>query len=110
MRRGDIVTAAAGSGYGGKPRPAVIVQSDDFPATGSVAVCLLTSDEIDAPLFRLDLVPTEGNGLKSPSWIMVDKVVAVRRDKIGRRIGSLAAEDVVRLNRALLVFLGLAGS
>jgi mRNA interferase MazF len=110
VRRGDIVTVAAGGGYGGKPRPAVIVQSDDFAATASVTVCLLTSHGLDAPLLRLPLRPDPRSGLTAASWIMVDKIVTVSRAKIGRRAGSLAAGDVTRLNRALAVFLGLAGA
>ena len=107
MRRGDIVTVAAGGGYAGKPRPAVIMQSDDFSTTASVTVCLVTADEIDAPLFRLELAPSART---ARSWVMADKIMTVRRDKVGRRIGSLPAQDMVRLERALLVFLGLAGS
>ncbi|HYE00840.1 MAG TPA: type II toxin-antitoxin system PemK/MazF family toxin [Alphaproteobacteria bacterium] len=107
MTRGDIVTVAGG-GYAGKPRPAVIVQSDDFALTGSVTVCLLTHVETDAALLRLPLMPGLATGLVQPSWIMVEKIVTVRRAQIGRRIGRLGAEDIVRLDRALLVFLGLA--
>ena len=110
MRRGDIVTVAAGGGYAGKPRPAVIIQSDDFSTTASVTLCLVTADEVDAPLFRLELAPSAQTALKARSWIMADKIMTVRREKVGRRIGSLPAQDMVRLERALLVFLGLAGS
>ncbi|MGH6899222.1 MAG: type II toxin-antitoxin system PemK/MazF family toxin [Geminicoccales bacterium] len=110
MRRGDIVTVAAGGGYDGKPRPAVIVQLDAFAATASVTVCLLTRRGIDAPLLRLPLTPSHGNGLTAPSWIMVDKVVTVPRAKVGSRVGSLLAVDVARLNRALAVFLAIAGA
>jgi mRNA interferase MazF len=109
VTRGDIVTVAAGSGYGGKPRPAVIVQSDDFAATASVAVCLLTSRDVDAPLLRLPLRPSAANGLSAASWIMVDKILTVPRARIGRRIGALSLGDVTGLNRALAVFLGIAG-
>jgi mRNA interferase MazF len=110
VRRGDIVTVAAGGGYGGKPRPAVIVQSDDFVATASLTVCLLTSLGVDAPLLRLALRPNPANGLTVPSWIMVDKIVTVPRAGIGRQVGALASGDVTRLNRALAVFLGIAGA
>ena len=109
MTRGDLVTVAAGSGYGAKPRPAVIVQSDDFAATASVTVCLLTSRDLGAPLLRLPLLPTDANHLTAPSWIMVDKILTIPRSKVGRRIGKLAAADVGNLNRALAVFLGIAG-
>ena len=99
---------AAGGGYGGKPRPAVIVQSDDFLHTQSVTVCLITSLEMDAPLLRVPVGSVEPSGLAAPSWIMVDKLVTVPRAKVGRRIGSLAPGDLSRLERLLLVFLGLA--
>jgi mRNA interferase MazF len=110
LRRGDVVTVTAGVGYAGKPRPAVIIQSDDFSTTASVTICLVSADEIDALLFRLGIAPSASNGLKLHSWIMVDKIMTVRREKVGRRIGSLPAQEMVRLERALLVFLGLAGS
>lgn len=109
MIRGDVVTVAAGGGYGGKPRPATIIQSDNFAATGSVTLCLFTTDAVDAPLLRLKVEPSPGNGLAETSWLMVDKIVSVRREKIGRQLGKLGAHDLVRLDRALIVFLGLAG-
>ncbi|HEY4546040.1 MAG TPA: type II toxin-antitoxin system PemK/MazF family toxin [Pedomonas sp.] len=108
MKRGAIVTVAA-SGYAGKPRPAVIIQSDAFDATDSVTVCLLTSTAVDAPLIRLLVEPGLTNGLQQPSYLMVDKIVTVRRNQIAQTIGELTAQDMVRLNRAILVFLGLAG-
>lgn len=107
MRRGEIWTVSAG-GYAGKPRPAVIIQDDRFDATTSVTICAFTSDPTEAPLFRLPVEPGESNGLRSPSRLMVDKITTVARDKLGERIGRLDDEDVVRLNRAILVFLGLA--
>lgn len=108
MKRGAIVTVAA-SGYAGKPRPAVIIQSDAFDATDSVTVCLLTSTAVVAPLIRLLVEPGLTNGLQQPSYLMVDKIVTVRRNQIAQTIGELTAQDMVRLNRAILVFLGLAG-
>lgn len=108
MTRGAIVTVAA-SGYAGKPRPAIIIQSDAFDGTDSVTVCLLTTTQIEAPLIRLALEPSPANGLQQRSYLMVDKIVTVRRKQIDQRVGELAAEDMVRLNRAVLVFLGLAG-
>ena len=110
MRRGDLVTVAAGGGYGGKPRPAVIIQSDDFRDTASVAVSLISGDAVNAPLLRLPVAPDTSNRLALPSWIMVDKLVTVRRDRIGRRFGHLSDADLIRLNRSLLIFLGLAGA
>jgi mRNA interferase MazF len=109
LKRGDLVTVAAGAGYGGKPRPAVIIQSDVFSDTASVTVSLITGNAVDAPLLRLPASPDEHNRLVVPSWIMVDKLVTVRRDRIGRQFGRLSDTDLLRLNRALAVFLGLAG-
>ena len=108
MTRGDIITVAAGGGFGGKPRPAVIIQSDQFGDTATVTLCLFTSTPIELPLIRVRVSPSAENGLSEMSWLMVDKLIAVRRSKVGRHIGLLAAEDMMRLNRALTVFLGLA--
>lgn len=110
MRRGEIWTAAAGSGYVGKPRPVAIVQDDRFDATDSVTVCAFTTDPIEAPLFRLHIEPDDVNGLREPSSLMVDKITTVPRSKLGENIGRLSDEDLVRLGRAMLVFLGLAAS
>ena len=110
MRRGEIWTVAAGSGYAGKPRPVVIVRDDSFDATDSVTVCAFTTDATDAPLFRLPVEPTEHNGLRAGSRLMVDKISTVPKSKAGARIGRLADEDIVRLNQAMMVFLGLASS
>ena len=108
MKRGEIWTVSAGGEYVGKPRPAVIVQDDRFEHTRSVTICALTTDPTDAPLFRLGIEPSSENGLQSASRIMVDKVTTISRARVGKRIGRLADGDVVRLNRALLVFLGVA--
>jgi mRNA interferase MazF len=108
VRRGEIWTVAAGAGYAGKPRPGVIVQDDAFDATESVTVCAFTTDPTDAPLFRLAVEPSDTNGLRAPCRLMVDKLTTVHRSKIGRQVGRLSVEDIVRLNRAVLVFLGLA--
>jgi mRNA interferase MazF len=110
MKRGEIWTLAGGKDYGGKPRPVVIVQDDGFDTTNSVAVCSFTTNETEAPLFRLPVDQTERNGLRVTSRLMVDKISTVPRSKIGRLVGRLDDEDLVRLNRAMLVFLGLAGS
>lgn len=109
MRRGEIWTAAAGTGYVGKPRPVVLVQDDRFDATDSVTVCAFTTDPIDAPLFRLQIEPDEVNGLREPCSLMVDKITTVPRSKLGTQVGRLRDEDVVRLGRSILVFLGFAG-
>jgi mRNA interferase MazF len=108
VRRDEIWTVAGGKDYAGKPRPAVIVQDDRFDATASVTVCAFTTDPVDAPLFRLSVEPTEQNGLRVPRRLMVDKITTVPRMKLGSQVGRLVDEDVVRLNRALVVFLGLA--
>jgi mRNA interferase MazF len=110
MRRGEIWTIAGGGDYTGKPRPAVILQDDRFDATDSVTVCIFTTDPTEAPLFRILVEPTPLNGLDAPSRIMVDRITTVRKSRLGSRLGSLDDEDVVRLNRAVLVFLGFAGS
>ena len=109
MTRGEIWTAAGGNDYAGKPRPVVIVQDDRFDATSSITICAFTSDPTDAPQFRLVVEPSEVNGLETLSRVMVDKVTTVPKAKLGRRIGRLADDDMVRLNRALMIFLGLAG-
>ncbi len=107
MRRGEIWTVSGG-GYAGKPRPAVIVQDDRFEATASITICAFTTDETEAPLFRILIAPSEGNGLRSASRLMVDKITTVSKDRIGDRIGSLDDADTVKLNQAIVVFLGLA--
>ena len=109
MTRGEVWTAAGGKDYAGKPRPVVIVQDDRFDATSSITICAFTSDPTDAPLFRLLVEPSAVNGLEKASRLMVDKVTTVSKAKLGKRIGRLADSDMVRVNRALLIFLGLAG-
>jgi len=110
MKRGDIWTVSGGKDYTGKARPVVVVQDDSFDATASITICAFTTDETEAPLFRLLVAPNERNGLRAPCRIMVDKITTVPKSKIGRHIGRLDDEDIVRLNRAVLVFLGLAAS
>ncbi|HXX15336.1 MAG TPA: type II toxin-antitoxin system PemK/MazF family toxin [Candidatus Eremiobacteraceae bacterium] len=108
MKRGEIWAVAGGKDYAGKPRPAVILQDDRFDMTASVTMCAFTTDPTDAPLFRLPIEPSEGNGLRVVCRLMVDKITTVPKTKIGTRIGRLDDEDMVRLNRAVLVFLGIA--
>jgi mRNA interferase MazF len=110
MRRGEIWTVAGGGDYTGKPRPAVIVQDDSFDATASVTICAFTTDPTEAPLFRVPIEPSEENGLRTLSKLMVDKLTTVSKERLGSRVGRLADEDIIRLNRAILVFLGMAGS
>ncbi len=108
MKRGDIVIASAPGDYG-KPRPAVIVQSDLFNDThASILVCLLTSDLQDAPIFRITVEPDKENGLNTPSQIVVDKILALRREGIGKQVGKISDEILVQLNRRLALFIGLA--
>ena len=108
MKRGEIWTLAGSYGYGSKPRPALIVQDDSFDSTASITVCPFTSDPTDIPLFRLPIEPDEDNALRKPCSLMVDKIITVERSKLGKLVGRLGDEDITRLNRAMLVFLGLA--
>ena len=119
MRRGDIWTIAGGKDYAGtrlrqgaspwrEPRPAVIVQDDSFDGTDSITICTFTTDETEAPLFRLPVEPNERNGLRSPCRLMVDKITTIPKSRAGARAGRLDDEDILRLNQAVLVFLGLA--
>jgi mRNA interferase MazF len=110
MRRGDVWTVSGGKDYAGKPRPVVIVQDDIFDATDSLTICAFTTDPTEAPLFRLPVEPNERNGLRAPSRLMVDRITTVPKSKVGARIGRLDEEDVVRLNQAVMVLLGLAAS
>lgn len=110
MRRGEIWTASGVGGYAGKSRPVVILQDDRFDAAASVTICAFTTDPTPAPLFRLVVRPNERNGLKTSCRLMVDEITTVPKARIGKRIGRLDDEDIVRLNRAVLVFLGFAGS
>jgi mRNA interferase MazF len=108
MRRGDVVTVAAAGDYG-KPRPAVVVQTDAFPEKHtSVVICQMTSEVFDAPDFRVTVDPSGANGLRVRSQIMADKPVTVRRERVGQTIGRLSADDVRRLNAALAFVMGLA--
>ncbi len=108
MKRGEIWTVSAGSGYAGKPRPAVLIQDDSFDATASVTICAFTTDETEAPLFRLLIEPNETNGLRAASRLMVDKVTTISKSKLGEKVGRL--DDADWLNQAVLVFLGLASA
>lgn len=109
MTRGEIWTVAGGAAYAGKPRPAVIIQDNRFDANDSVVVCPVTSDLTEAPAFRIPVAPDAENGLRQPCRLMVDKVAAVPRTRLRRRVGLLGAEAMTDLNRAIIVFLGLGG-
>jgi mRNA interferase MazF len=110
MKRGDIFTVAGGKDYASKPRPVVIVQDDSFDATDSITVCAFTTDETEAPLIRLPVEPSDSNGLRASCRLMVDKITTVPKSKIGAHVGRLDDENILRLNQAILVFLGLAVS
>ena len=107
MKRGEVVPCVAPGDYG-KPRPAVVVQSNLFNDTHhSVTVCPLTSDLRDAPLFRLDLAPSAGTGLKKPSQVMIDKVVSLPADRIRPAIGKLTDSQLAQVSAALRLWLAL---
>ncbi len=110
MKRGEIWTVSGGKNYAGKPRPVVIVQDDSFDSTGSITICAFTTDETDAPLFRLLVQSNQRNGLRTSCRLMVDKITTVPKLKVGALVGRLDDSDILRLNQAMLVFLGLAGS
>jgi len=109
-RRGDIWTVSGSKEHAGKPRPVVIVQDDSFDATDSLTICAFTTDATDAPLFRLPVAPNPRNGLRAACRLMVDKITTVPKIRLGARVGRLDDEDILRLNQAALVFLGLAAS
>jgi mRNA interferase MazF len=107
VRRGDLVTIAMQGDFG-KPRPALVIQSDQFDAHATVTVLPLTSTLIEAPLFRLTVAPTPDNGLQKLSQIMVDKTMTVPRGKVGEVFGRIDDSAMVAVNRALALFLGFA--
>jgi mRNA interferase MazF len=109
VKRGDVWTVAGGSDYAGKPRPVIILQDDAFDATASITICPLTTHGTDAPLIRLAIEPSARNGLRAASHVMIDKITTVSKKKIEDHVGRLSDEDIVRVNRAVVVFLGLAG-
>lgn len=108
MRRGDIVIAAVGGDYG-KPRPAVVIQTDALPPSHtSVVICQMTSTVVEPSSLRITLLPTAANGLRTRCQIMADRPVTIRRAKIGQVIGRLTGEQMAALNRTLAFTLGLA--
>ena len=107
MKRGEVVLCVITGDYG-KPRPAVVVQSDLYNSShASVVVLPITSHLVNAPLFRVDLKPGKQNGLKKDSQVMVDKVTAIRRDRIRESIGRLSPEAIGRIEESLRQFLDL---
>lgn len=106
MMRGDLVTIAIQGDFG-KPRPALVIQADLFDEHATVTVLLVSSTLVDAPLFRITVEPSAGNGLQKPSQVMVDKAMTVKRDKLGQAFGRLDADAMVEVERSLAVFLGI---
>jgi mRNA interferase MazF len=109
VKRGEIWTVAGAGDYSGKPRPAVIIQDDRFSAIESITVCPFTTNSTSAQLFRVPVEPMEASGLVQASWLMVDKLATVPRTKLGHRVGYLDEGTILRLNRAITAFLGIAG-
>lgn len=108
VKRGDIISVAVPGDYG-KPRPALVVQTDLFNDThASLTVVPVTSTLVDAPLFRLIVEPSRANGLRALSQLMIDKVTTVRRERIGQPIGHLENDTVLRVNRSLALWFGIA--
>lgn len=107
MRRGDLVTVAMPGAFG-KPRPALVIQSDQFAQTGTVTILLVSGTLVDAPLIRPSVRPTPQNGLRKPSQIQIDKAMSVKRDKVGPVIGRLDDATMLAVTRSLALFFGLA--
>ena len=105
MKRGDVVTVALQGDYG-KPRPALVVQSDLFDTHPSVTILPVTSELRKTPLFRVDVEPADTNGLRKKSQIMIDKAQTVARAKIGKTIGRIDDPTLLAVNRLLALFLG----
>jgi mRNA interferase MazF len=108
LKRGEIWTVAGGPDYAGKPRPAIVVQSDKFDATDSIAICPLTRTVLDAEPARFTVEPSRVNGLLVRSSVMVDKITSLPKTKVGRRIGQLQSSDAALLDQHIAIFLGRA--
>jgi len=107
MRRGDFVTVAMQGDFG-KPRPALVIQANQFDGHATVTVLPVTSILIAAPLLRITVQPSAENGLRKPSQVMVDKAMTVKHDKLGQAFGRVDADSMVEIERCLAVFLGIA--
>ena len=107
MRRGDLVTVAVAGDFG-KPRPALVIQSDRFASTGTVTVLLITSTRAEAPLIRVDIAPSQENGLRKHSQIAIDKAMSIKRERVGEPFGRLDEDTMTIVNRSLALFLGFA--
>src|SRR5271155_1986399 len=110
MRRGEIWTVAGAGDYAGKPRPAVILQDNRFDATESITICTFTTNQTDAPLFRIPVDPNDRNGLRARCRLMADKITTLSKKKLRSRVDRLDDVDMVRVNRAILVFSGSLGN
>jgi len=110
VKRGEVWTVSGGPDYAGKPGPSVILQDDAFDATASITICPFTTHGTAAPLLHLNIEPSPENGLRAASQLTIDKITTVSKNTLESRVGRLSVEDNVRLNRAVLGFLGLAGS
>ncbi len=108
MKRGEIYTAAAKGAYTGRPRPVLVIQDDSFDATASITVCPFTTNPVDAPLLRIAIEPSATNGLDRASSLMVDKITTVPKTNVGDRLGQLTDEEMLKFNRSVAVFLGIA--
>ncbi len=108
MKRGEIWTTAGGPAYAGKPRPVVVLQNDIFAGLDSATICLFTSNAANAPLFRLKVTASADNGLREISYLMADKVTTVPTVRLGVRLGALEDAYLRALERAILLFLGIA--
>jgi mRNA interferase MazF len=107
MKRGDLVTIAIQGDFG-KPRPALVIQSNPFDLHTTVTVLPVTSTLVSAPLLRINVVPNPKNGLQKTSQVMIDKTMTVKRDKVGAAFGRIDADTMVQVERCLAVFLGIA--
>jgi mRNA interferase MazF len=110
VKRGEVWTVAGSGDYAGNPRPALILQDDSFSATQSVTICLFTTDPTNAPLMRVPVAPSPANGLREPSRLMIDKLITVPRSRMGERLGIVDDAVLMQVARAIVVFLGIAGS
>jgi mRNA interferase MazF len=107
VKRGDLIVVALQGDYG-KPRPALVLQSDLFDHHPSLTIAPVTSTIVDAPLFRVTVEPSATNGLRAISQVMVDKLTTVRRDRVAQSVGQLEEDAMLRVNRALVLWLGIA--
>jgi mRNA interferase MazF len=107
LNRGEVVTVAI-QGDLGKPRPALVIQADVFSETATITVLPITGELTDAPLLRIGLSPSDRNGLRKPSQIMIDKPITIKREKVGQRIGALESADMIQVDRSIALFLGIA--